>query len=131
MLTALHYKWAHNQNNLTDKINRSNINFTVLTFNVSIFFFQIMIAGLQVLGSMACTSVIRFLGRRKTSFLSMIVCILCLLLISAYIIVDVQISWMPLTLFGLLFFTAQLGISSILCTGPLGESLSQQVEEHT
>lgn len=68
---------------------------------------------LQVLGSLGCMLVMKTLGKRGLSFISMSVCVICAVSLVIYILLDLFSPWIPMVLFCLLFFTAQLGIGSI------------------
>ncbi|KAG8336505.1 hypothetical protein J6590_043069 [Homalodisca vitripennis] len=72
-----------------------------------------MVGTLQVLGSIGCMLVMKLLGKRGLSFLSMSICVICAVAISVYVVLGVNPPWVPMILFCVLFFAAQLGIGSI------------------
>ncbi|XP_046674632.1 facilitated trehalose transporter Tret1-like [Homalodisca vitripennis] len=57
--------------------------------------------------------VMKLLGKRGLSFLSMSICVICAVAISVYVVLGVNPPWVPMILFCVLFFAAQLGIGSI------------------
>lgn len=74
---------------------------------------QVVVGTLQVLGALGCMLVMKLLGKRGLSFLSMSICVVCAVSISAYVVLQYFEPWVPMVLFCLLFFAAQLGIGSI------------------
>lgn len=84
------------------------------TFIIHLLFFsQVVVGTLQVLGSLGCMLVMKTLGKRGLSFISMSVCVACAVALVIYILLNLFSPWIPMVLFCLLFFTAQLGIGSI------------------
>ncbi|XP_054265636.1 facilitated trehalose transporter Tret1-like [Macrosteles quadrilineatus] len=73
----------------------------------------VVVGTLQVLGALGCMLVMKLLGKRGLSFLSMSICVVCAVSISAYVVLQYFEPWVPMVLFCLLFFAAQLGIGSI------------------
>lgn len=75
--------------------------------------FQVLVGTLQVLGSLGCMAVMKLLGKRGLTFISLVSCVILALGLVAYIILGIDRPWVPLILFCALFFAAQLGIGSI------------------
>ncbi|XP_046672094.1 facilitated trehalose transporter Tret1-like [Homalodisca vitripennis] len=87
--------------------------FDSLHFPIDSKWVVVMVGTLQVLGSIGCMLVMKLLGKRGLSFLSMSICVICAVAISVYVVLGVNPPWVPMILFCVLFFAAQLGIGSI------------------
>uniref|UniRef100_A0A1B6E8P1 Major facilitator superfamily (MFS) profile domain-containing protein n=1 Tax=Clastoptera arizonana TaxID=38151 RepID=A0A1B6E8P1_9HEMI len=73
----------------------------------------VLVGTLQVLGSLGCMAIMKLLGKRGLTFLSIISCVVFSLALVAYILIGIDKPWIPLVLFCVIFFAAQLGIGSI------------------
>lgn len=75
----------------------------------------VMTASLQLTGGLSCILLVHRLGKRFLSLLSMSLCSLAILSLATYTVFKevIDLSWIPLVLFAVMYFSLNLGVSPI------------------
>lgn len=75
--------------------------------------FQVITGLLQAIGSVVCVIAIHRMGKRKLAFTSLIICLIGLLCLAIYMLLALNYPWIPLVMFGLIFFGGGVGVMTL------------------